>query len=691
MKRIDRVRTYLGICILIQVIPGVAFSQEIEFARLLEQEELTEEQAEEKALGIQELAFQPVDIHSDRVSELSEKGLITPLQLNKLREYLLMYGKILSIHELRLIDGWDENTFLKIEPYIALSPVGQYQPENRKWKPGIRQELLLGTFRVLERSQGYLPNGEDNAVAAAEYSGSAWRIGLRYSLQAGKHLLAGIRAEKDPGEELLPYHDEYPLKMNYPDYLSGYVVIRDIKFIRSLCLGDYQIRFGKGITLSTGQSFNSWKSPFVTGSAYSRIRQHSSLAESGHFRGAALQTSLGNFSLHMFFSSRKADPSGLDIDSTEMTTFTAFNESGYHRTATERSRRGLVDERTAGAMLNFSNRWMHAGLAGYRTLLSVDMAPSRSTYARFGATGKKFDTAGGFIELWVRKSMAFLEVCLSDSLQTAVVAGFHTLLAPGIRFCIDFRHFPVGFSAGLHSGGWGPYGSRSGETGLGLGLEVGLPKRWVLKVVADVCENSWLRYRVDFPGKRNSLFLGLQHTTSATSFLLGYTYRQADENFSSRFSYLGPVIHWMKHQLDMQYTVHLSEYLRYKSKVSYILLDEGFSGKQDGIMFQQEMVYQMPEGRIRVCAGGILFHTGGYGTRLYAYEQDILYSGGSQSLYGRGVRSYILLKWSPIPLLDLWFKAGRTWFDDAFETGSGSDAISGDRKTAISAQVRLRM
>jgi len=56
----------------------------------------------------------PLHINSEEADLLFEARLVSRHQLNKLREYRLKYGDLLSVYELSFVDGWDSKTTLRV-------------------------------------------------------------------------------------------------------------------------------------------------------------------------------------------------------------------------------------------------------------------------------------------------------------------------------------------------------------------------------------------------------------------------------------------------------------------------------------------------------------------------------------------------------------------------------------------------
>ena len=84
-----------------------------------------------------------------------------------------------------------------------------------------------------------------------------------------------------------------------------------------------------------------------------------------------------------------------------------------------------------------------------------------------------------------------------------------------------------------------------------------------------------------------------------------------------------------------------------------------------------------------------VFDTESYGSRVYQFENDLLYVFASQVLFDRGQRMYVLLNYEPFSFLELWGKVGITKYEDALFIGSGLNEIQGDTRSEIGIQARI--
>ncbi|HRW95402.1 MAG TPA: hypothetical protein P5167_06110, partial [Bacteroidales bacterium] len=59
-----------------------------------------------------------------------------------------------------------------------------------------------------------------------------------------------------------------------------------------------------------------------------------------------------------------------------------------------------------------------------------------------------------------------------------------------------------------------------------------------------------------------------------------------------------------------------------------------------------------------------IFNTHSWDSRIYVYESDVLYGFSVPALHGKGIRSYLNIKYTPLPYMDLWFRVSCTYKDN---------------------------
>ncbi|MFQ3579869.1 MAG: helix-hairpin-helix domain-containing protein, partial [Bacteroidales bacterium] len=77
------------------------------------------------------------------------------------------------------------------------------------------------------------------------------------------------------------------------------------------------------------------------------------------------------------------------------------------------------------------------------------------------------------------------------------------------------------------------------------------------------------------------------------------------------------------------------------------------------------------------------FQTDDYDTRIYAYENDLLYVFSVPAYYYRGSRFYTMVKYSFGKAIDVWLRYSRTLYTNKDYISSGLNKIDSNTKSEI--------
>ena len=86
-----------------------------------------------------------------------------------------------------------------------------------------------------------------------------------------------------------------------------------------------------------------------------------------------------------------------------------------------------------------------------------------------------------------------------------------------------------------------------------------------------------------------------------------------------------------------------------------------------------------------------LFSTDSYDTRIYTYENDVLYGFSVPALEGTGIRFLLLVSWKPLKFLELWVRYAQTFYSDRNVIGTELESINGNTKSEIKFQAMIRL
>lgn len=108
-------------------------------------------------------------------------------------------------------------------------------------------------------------------------------------------------------------------------------------------------------------------------------------------------------------------------------------------------------------------------------------------------------------------------------------------------------------------------------------------------------------------------------------------------------------------------------------------------------MVLQDVGWTCTDPEFSIVLRAACFNTDSYESRIYAYENDLLYNFSTISFFGKGYRTYLNLKYRFSSHLDMWLKIAYTAYFEQDNIGSGYNMIEGDSKSEMKIQFRYRL
>ena len=626
---------------------------------------------------LENLAESPLNINTASEKDLSRLHMLDDIQIQKLIDYRNKFGPVYSLYELNTIDGFNPALLSKMKPFIWFGPAEEEPQQLSETLKQGRHQLLLRELSTIQKPKGYTPK-EDGTTP---YEGNRGRYYTRYRFQSNDLISAGITAEKDPGEAFFSGSNK-----NGFDFYSAHLSLKANSIIQNITVGDFMVRSGQGLVL--WQGFSTGKSVYTLDILKTNqgIRPFTSTDENLFFRGAATTLQVQNGKLELFYSQKNSD-ANLDYSDSIGNYFTSLQTSGYHRTENEISDEKSVKQTNAGAVGTWSFTYLKIGATILRQHFEIPFIRSDQLYNRFRFSGTE-NVTGGINYLYSKgKYQVFGEAALSRSKGKALLQGIVAHMNDQISFSALYRHFDKNYHA-LWANPFAEGSSANNESGLYLGTRI-LPLKFVtLSAYSDFYHSKWISYSTAGPSKGNDIFVQADVVFSPRfQFYIRYKNEEKDQKMTEGERYVNVPEITQKTRFHFQYKP--SEIVTLKTRFEHSFFKQ--TEKENGFMIFQDVQLAPLKFPLNLSARLAWFHTPSYDTRIYAYENDLLYTFSIPAYYGKGFRTYLNLKYKISNRFDIWLKVANTSWNDRKTISSGYNEISGNQKTEVKIQLRLKI
>lgn len=631
----------------------------------------------------------PLDLNQATHEDLSRLYLLNDFQINNLLDYVKRFGPVLSIYELGYIEGLTTEVVTKISPFLT---IGTRLPGIKLSAKNIirygKHQVYLRTQQVLEQQKGFSPI-TDSALAASpnsRYLGSPLKIYNRYQFNFRNQVYWGITSEKDTGEEFFKGSNKYGY-----DYYSAHLFIRDAGKLKKIAAGDFHVRFGQGLVLWPG--FSQGKSAYVLNIKKNPrgLVKYSSTDENLFMRGIGTTVGISKrVDLTVFFSYKKIDASVSSLDSltNELEEVTTIQTTGLHATPSQVLNKNSLGESIAGTNFTWKGKTYKIGLTGVYYKYSASVMPDERLYNQFEFSGKENLNIGLDYQASYKNLQFFGEAAVSQSGGKALLTGLLANAGPRVSFAALYRNYSRNYQT-YFGNAFGENSKNMNETGFYTGIVILPLPKWKLSAFFDVFNFPWLRYGVytpsagsdylvqaDFnPSRSVSMYFRVKQKNKPLNALVQEPYiRQTEDVSNTNFRY------------QIGYKVLPSIELR--NRIEFITYKKESLSAEKGFLLYQDIIYRSATIPLTVSLRYAIFDTDSYNTRIYAYENDVLYAFSIPAYYEQGFRSYLNLSYSFKGGLDLWFRIAQTQLPKRTIISSGLNEISGNTRTEIKLQAR---
>lgn len=627
---------------------------------------------------MQQFMKHPLNLNTADEDDLKELRVLSPLQIQNFLSYRNLLGKLVDMYELQAVPGWDLYTIQKIRSFITVSNEEKIaEAVNSRLKYG-EHSLLLRVSQILEKSKGYLPDSATNY-----YPGSPQKILLRYKYNYKNLLQYGIVAEKDAGEQFFKGKQKQGF-----DFYSAHFFIRNAGKIKTLAIGDFTINLGQGLIQWQSLAFKKSADVISIKRESEIIRPYNSSGEIYFHRGAAATIKTGNLQTSFFISYKKIDANFVTDSLLPGVGFvTSFQTSGYHRTKSETDDKGKQQQLAFGGSISYKHKGLKVAANTVQYKFKLPLQKEAAAYALYTLSGNGSGNYSVDYAYTLRNIHFFGEAAINNNRYPAFVSGLLISTSSLVDMSLLYRNISPGYQS-LYSSSFTENSSPANEKGLYAGISVHPGPAWRLDAYADFYKFPWLKYQVNAPSDGKDFMLQLTYKPNKqVEFYSRYRAESKAGNSGDDNLVLQSLTEVSRKNWRTQLSFKINPAINLRHRMEIVWLNK-VNKPDKGFLGYSELLCKPPQKKWSIIARALIFETGGYDSRLYAYESDVLYSNSIPAFYDKGVRYYLAGSYDMNKKLTLWFRWSQTRYRDKNIVGSGLDGIPGARKTEFKLQAR---
>jgi hypothetical protein len=370
----------------------------------------------------------------------------------------------------------------------------------------------------------------------------------------------------------------------------------------------------------------------------------------------------------------------------------SFQNSGIHSTITELDNKDAIEETIIGGEISYQNSFMTIGFINSLTNYSGIIDRNLSIYNQFQLNNNMNWLSGIHYSIIKRNLNLFGE---SSRSLNGGIANLHGLLAslhPKVALSILYRNYDQDFQS-TYSNAIAENSIPNNENGLLAGLQIKLNNHWEVSSYFDQFKFPWMKYQVSQP---NSLgmdgFFQISYHPSKVLNIYGrirHRIKPYDQTIYNLRD-INSLENIVRQNYRINFNVLITESIRLRNRVEYCTYQRNGNKKEEGVLIIQDIMYKPKESKFSFSARFALFDTDSYNSRIYSYENDVLYYFRIPAYYYQGVRSYLTIKYRIKKGIDFWIRTSNWFYNNRKTIGSGYNEIENNSKTDLRAQLRIK-
>lgn len=620
----------------------------------------------------------PMDLNQATAEQLKELLFLSPLQINDILNYRSLNGSFIDKLELQSIQSLDAETISLLLNFVKVeNPSPLQNLSAKKLIEKGNHDLIFRTGQIIQKQAGFLSS---DVSKLPNFLGSPLKLLTRYRFNYANTLAVSLNMEKDAGELFFDRNRNRGF-----DFYSGSISYRGQGAMKKLVLGDFALQFGQGLTMWAGSGFGKGAGITTIAKQDFGLKPYSSVNEASFLRGIATTFSFKKVSFTPFISKKKLDAS-LGNGSTEVG---ALNISGLHRTPTEIENKNRLSSTTYGVNIQYNTRNLNLGITSYQTNFNIPFGVGKSLYEQYEYRGNSLLNLGFHYDYTLKNTYFFGEVAHSLNSGYAFINGLITSLAPRVSLVLLHRKYAKNYHSFFNQS-VSEASNAVNENGFYAAMSLKFNPRWDLFIYSDYFKFPWLKFRVDAPSSGYEMLAQLNYKMNK-KFKVSARFKQQlrEENKGELDDSFGlEAVDKQNYRLELIYV--FDDRFTLRNRAEAVRYQKGFLNQEMGFLLYQDLIYKPLSSKLSGNLRFGIFETESFNSRIYAYENDVLYSYSVPAYQGRGIRFYGNVRYTFFRGLDIWVRYAHTSYSGQESVGSGNDQIIGNNRSDVRLQIRFQ-
>ncbi len=573
----------------------------------------------------------PIDLNQATFESLSDLGILAPAQIEGILRHREQTGDFVSTLELQAVELMTIEEVRRMQPYVTVNA-----------RASAPLKTIGARFRDAEGFAAMRTGYQSTSANRDLWLGPPVPLYIRIRQTAGRQLSVGLVLENDAGERFggkgNPAGFDYVSMHAYADELPGK--------IKTIALGDFGVNWGQGLINYSG--FGTGKSAFVMNVQRNPrwLIPHASVTETGFFRGAATAVEFGSFRAMALVSRTQPDGTVDTIDVLgEDFAFTTNRLSGLHRTESEIAGRRINTAVSLGGAVAYERSWGRISMHAIEHRFETPFAPGDALYQQFNLAGDRIRNGSLAWQTFLGKVSWFGEAAIDGNRHSAVISGLQTTLDRRTDLSVVVRRYDSEYRS-LYANAFGNSRLANTEEGIYIGSRMQIAPEWTLQGFVDVFRTPFARFRQSRPSTNTDALLRLSYEKRrqySVYFQLRRRTGERDES-AEESETIRTLLPYNRVSARIQAEITLSKQLALRSRVEYAQTYES-GRKSEGTVVYQDILWKPETLPFSATARIAMINTDDYESRIYAYENDLLYRFRIPAYYGQGTRSYLNLRY----------------------------------------------